>query len=140
MIAHDTTMKIPIFNTIYFNTPAKITSKKIQIKKLNNLDLNEINSKKYPMVKILNLIPNHNSLYETVIVSANVILVDLFLKKEIKFTEIQKKLFKIIKSKEFSKFRYIYPKKVEEIIQLNDYVRLNILKILYKSKNAQKIN
>ncbi len=140
LIAHDTTMKIPIFNTLYFNTSAQIKSKEIQIKKLNNLNLKKINSRKYPMVKILNFIPNKNSLFETVIVSANDTLVELFLKNVIKFTDIQKKLFKIIKSKEFSKYRYIYPKKVRDIIILNNYVRLNILKNVYKSKNVRKIN
>ena len=42
------------------------------------------------MVKILNLLPNRYSLFETVIVSANDTLVELFLKKAIRFTDIQK--------------------------------------------------
>ena len=47
------------------------------------------------MVKILNLLPNKFSLFETVIVSANDTLVELFLKKAIRFTDIQKKLFEL---------------------------------------------
>ena len=53
------------------------------------------------------LLPNKNSLYETVIVSANDYLVKLFLNKKIKFIDIQKELFKIIKSNEFLKFKRV---------------------------------
>ena len=97
IIFHETTMKIPIFNTLYFNTNKKIQSKKIDLQKLNKLNLQSVNLKRFPIVKILKLLPNKNSLYETVIVSANDFLVELFLNKKIKFTDIQKKLFNIIK-------------------------------------------
>ena len=46
-----------------------------------------------PMIKLLKKLPNKSSLFETIIVSANDTLVNLFLSK-IKFTDIQKKLFK----------------------------------------------
>ena len=49
-----------------------------------------------------------------------------FLSKKIKFTDIQKKLFKIINYKEFSKYKKISPKNVKDILYLNDYVRLKI--------------
>ena len=132
IIAHETTMKIPIFNTLFFNTNKTIESKKIDINLLNDLSFNKVDPKKYPMIKVLNLLPKKNSLYETVIVAANDTLVDLFLKKEIKFIEIQKKLFEIIKMKEFVKFKKIRPNKITDIINLNDYVRLKILKNVYK--------
>ena len=51
------------------------------------------------MVKLLKHLPTKTSLFETVIVSANDKLVDLYLKNIIKFTDIQKELFKIIKFK-----------------------------------------
>ena len=84
------------------------------------------------MVKLLNFLSNKTSLYETVIVSANDTLVELFLKKKITFTDIQNKLFKIIKLKEFLKYKKIYPKKIKDIIELNNYVRLNVQKKVYK--------
>jgi len=65
-------------------------------------------------------------LFETVIVSANDELVQLFLKNKIKFTDISIKLFKIINKKEFSKFKQIKPKNISQILQLNNYVRLKI--------------
>ena len=132
IIAHDTTMTIPIFNTLYLKTIKNIDSRNIDFKKLNNLNFSGVDLKKYPMVKILKYLPQKNSLFETVIVSCNDTLVDLFLKKKIKFTNIQKELFKFIKLKEFIKYKKIVPKKVQDIINLNNYVRLKLLKKVYK--------
>ena len=133
IIAHDTTMKIPIFNTLYHNKIKKFPTKNIDYKILNNLNFTEINKQRFPMVKILNLLPTRNSLFETVIVSANDTLVELFLKKAIRFTDIQKKLFELIIKKEFLKYKKILPKKAQDIIDLNNYVRLKIYKNVYKS-------
>ena len=133
IIFHETTMKIPIFNTLYFNTNKKIQSKKIDLQKLNKLNLQSVNLKRFPIVKILKLLPNKNSLYETVIVSANDYLVELFLNKKIKFIDIQKKLFNIIMSKEFLKLKKKIPKNVKDIVELNKYVRSKIEKKVYKS-------
>ncbi len=126
IIAHDTTMRIPIFNTIYNIGEKKILSKKIDIKKLNNLNLMNIDNKKFPLIKILSKIPQKNSLFETIIVSANDALVNLFLKKEIKFSSISKILLKLLVKKEFAKFKRIIPKNINEIIKINDYVRSKI--------------
>ncbi len=133
IIAHDTTMKIPIFNTLFINSKRKIKSEKIKIKLLNNLNFNKVNFNRYPMIKILDFLPSKHSLYETVLVSANDALVDLYLKKEIKFTDIQTKLFEIIKNKKFIKYKKIYPYKLKDILELNNYVRLKVLEKVYKS-------
>ena len=135
IIAHDTTMKIPIFNTIY-NSNKKINSKKINLNILNNLDFEKVDRKRFPMIDILKILPKKQSLFETLIVSANDTLVNLFLKKKIKFTDIQKKLFKIIKSKEFVKLKNLSPKNISDILKINDYVRLKILKKVYKFTNV----
>ena len=127
IIAHDTTMRIPIFNTLYLNNDKKITSNKIDINNLNNLNFKYIDLKRFPMVKLLNVLPSKQSLFETVLVSANDTLVELFLNNEIKFIDIQKKLFRIINKKEFLKFKNKYPKKIEDIVELNNYVRLKTI-------------
>ena len=132
LIAHDTTMKIPIFNTLYFKQFKKIISKELNIGVLNNLKFNAPDVKRYPMIKLLKLLPVKNSLYETVIVSANDCLVELFLKEKIGFSNIQKELFKIIQSKEFIHYKKKVPKKLDDILHLNNYVRLKLLKKVYK--------
>ena len=132
IIAHDTSMQIPIFNTLYSNDFKKIISNKIDIKKLNSLNFKKVNLRKYPMVRLLSLLPKKNSLYETVIVAANDMLVECFLKNNIKFTDIQKYLFKLIMQKEFLKYKKNSPKNIKDIINLNNYIRSKIQKKVYK--------
>ena len=133
IIAHDTTMKIPIFNTLFINSKKKIKSDKIKIELLNNLNFDKVNFNRYPMMKILDHLPRKHSLYETVLVSANDALVDFYLNKQIKFNDIQLKLFEIIKNKKFTKYKKIYPQKLNDILELNNYVRLKVLEKVYKS-------
>ena len=124
IIAHDTTMKIPIFNTLYTNNDKKLKSKAIDINSLNNLNFKTIEFKRFPMVKLLNILPQKQSLFETVIVSVNDTLVELFLNNKIKFVDIQKSLFRIINKKKFLEYKKKYPKKIKDIVELNNYVRL----------------
>jgi 1-deoxy-D-xylulose-5-phosphate reductoisomerase len=127
IIAHDTTMRIPIFNTLYLNNDKKLHSNTIDINSLNNLNLKIIELKRFPMVKLLNFLPSKHSLFETVIVSANDTLVELFLNNKIRFVDIQKKLFKIINKKKFLKFKNMHPNKIQDIVELSNYVRLKTL-------------
>ena len=127
IIVHDTTMRVPIFNTLYSNDNKKLKSKKIDINTLNNLNFKKINTKRYPMIRLLNLLPSKHSLFETVVVSANDTLVQLFLDNKIKFTDIQKKLFNIINKKQFINYKNKSPKTIRDIVELNNYVRLKTL-------------
>ena len=126
LVAHDTTMEIPIFNTIYENGEMKLKSKKINIKKLNNLNLKKVNPIKFPFVKILKYLPSKDSLFETILISINDELVNLFLTKKISYLDISKILLKTIFAKEFKKYKFLKPKNVNEIVKLNKYVRLKI--------------
>tara|TARA_B100000795_G_scaffold265905_1_gene248364 strand:- start:131 stop:1297 length:1167 start_codon:yes stop_codon:yes gene_type:complete len=126
ILIHDTNMNIPIFNSLYENEEKKIYSKKLDFDIINNLNFEKINLKKFPVVDILKKLPNNHSLYETIVVSANDTLVNMFLNKKIKFLDISKLLLKIIDNKEFVKYKRIIPKKIEEIIKLSNYVSLKI--------------
>ena len=126
LLVHDTNMTIPIFNSIYNNNEKKIRSKKININVLNNLDLSEVDYIKFPVVKIINKMNENDSLFETIIVSANDKLVSLFLNNKIKFIDISNILLKICSLSEFNKFKLIEPKSVDEINNLADYVSLKI--------------
>ena len=125
-LIHDTNMIIPIFNSIYFNTNKKLKSKNIDINILNNLDLKKIDNIRFPVINILNKMNENDSLFETVIVSANDKLVNLFLKDKIKFNDISNILIKICNSTQFNKFKSIKPKNIGEINDLADYVSLKI--------------
>ncbi len=132
ILIHDTDMKIPIFNSIYENKIYKTSS--LDISKLNNFKFKRVNSKQFPAIKLINNFNEvNNSLYETVIVSANDELVDLFLKQKIKFLEISEKLIMIMNLKEFKKMRYIKPKNYQQISSLNKYVRLKTRALCVRS-------
>ena len=96
----------------------KIISRNTIKKELSNL-LELLTSK--------NKIPKKISLYETVLVSANDQLVDLFLKNKISFQKITFFLNKILIKKNFLKYRNRSPKNYNEIIKLSNYVRLKTI-------------
>ena len=123
LLVHDTDMKIPIYNSLYTNN-LKISSNQIDLKKINNLNLEKPNIKKFKSLKLLKYIPNDISLYETALVSANDELVNHFLKGKIKYTEIIDYLFQIMKFKDILTLKRKKPKTVDQIMKLNEYVRL----------------
>ena len=127
VIVHDTNMKIPIFNTLYWNSNKEIKSQNLKLDILNNLSLKKVNLKRFPLVNILKYMPNNHSLFETLVVSINDTLVYLFLNGKISFNDISKKFNKLIKLKEFNKYKKIKPNKVKDIIELDQLVRLKIL-------------
>ncbi|MBD1140899.1 1-deoxy-D-xylulose-5-phosphate reductoisomerase [Pelagibacterales bacterium SAG-MED39] len=126
LLAHETNMKIPIFNSIYHNTNKSIKSKNLDIKKLNNLNLKNVDTKRFSLTKILKIIPNKNTLFETVIISANDELVNLFLKNKISYSELHKKLLSIINFKVFKAYKNKKPLNIGQISRLNNSVRLKI--------------
>ena len=126
LLVHDTNMIIPIFNSIYLDDDKKIKSKKIDIKTLNNLDLKKVDKTRFPVVKILKDINDKDSLFETIIVSANDKLVNLFLCGKIKFIDISYNLLKICNMPQFTKFKSIKPKNIDDINNLANYVSLKI--------------
>ena len=128
LIAHETNMTIPIKNTLYDNNKMlNAYPSFLEISKLNNLNLEKISNKRFPLVEIIKRLPNRNSLYETVIVSANDELVNQFLTKKVNFTEINLKMKKILNKKEFIKFKKKYPNKIDDILNLSNYVRSKII-------------
>jgi 1-deoxy-D-xylulose-5-phosphate reductoisomerase len=126
ILIHDTNMTIPIFNSLYESNEKIIKTKKLDFSVINDLNFNSIDLKKFPVVKILNILPDNHSLFETVIVAANDTLVDMFLNKKIKFLDISKTLLKILKKKEFVKYKKVAPTKVSDIIELSEYVSLKV--------------
>jgi 1-deoxy-D-xylulose-5-phosphate reductoisomerase len=126
LLIHDTNMTIPIFNSLYPKFENKIISNKLDIKKLNTLDLQEINQKRFPVISIIKNLKDTDSLFETVIVVANDCLVNLFIQKKIKFIDISNNLLKILNKKEFIKYKHIKPKNIDEINKLSNYLSLKI--------------
>ena len=75
-------MEIPIFNSLFDHRVRYEKFNNIDFTKLNNLKFQKIDNNKFPINKILKKIPDNNSLFETILVTANDTLVNLFLKKK----------------------------------------------------------
>ena len=133
LLIHDTSMKIPIYNALnYYNEKEILKSKNLDFDKLNNLNFSSPDLDKFHSLKILNLLPKKNSLFETILITANDEIVRLFLKKKIRFNQIVPLINRIITDKDFAKYKKIHPKNLKNITDLNKFVRLKIKPILYK--------
>ena len=131
IVAHDTTMKIPIINSIYHAKninffKKNLVNNRLNIQKLNTLNFFRPNLNKFPSLKVLKLLQEKNSLYETVIVSINDALVELYLNKKIKFNDISRLLLKFSKKPEFTLFKKKKIKSINDIIKLNKFVHFKI--------------
>ena len=122
ILAHDADMKIPIINSIYNNN--KIIKTKINLKNLNNLELSRPDVIKFPSIKFLKYLNNKNSMFETILTTANDQLVEFFMKNKIKYLDIIKYLNKIINLSEFKPYFKKKPKDLNQIIKLSTYVKL----------------
>ena len=130
IIAHDTNMKIPIFNSLYSKQSKCIKTDQINIKKLNFLNFKKVDTKKFSSVKIIKRLPNKDSLLETFIVLANDQLVNLFLLKKLKFIDIIYLLQKLINMKEVMSLSKKKPADISSIVSLNKFVSKKINKII----------
>ena len=128
IIAHDTTMDIPIYNTLFDDNKSYILNKsyRLDLNKLNNLSLKNVQLKKFPVVKILNLLPSKNSLFETALVAANDELVNLYLKNKIRYNDISSLLIKEIRKKYIMIMKRKSPTKVSSILNVTNLVRSRI--------------
>ena len=132
IIAHHTTMDIPIFNSFYKNNELNLNKNlyNLDLKKLNNASFQKVDTDKFPLVNILNDIPKKESLYETVLVAANDELVNYYLKKKIGYFDITINLMKIIKLSSIKKMKKKYPKNLNDILKVNNYTRSKIKMML----------
>ena len=132
MLVHDTDMSIPIFNSIYNNNEKKFKTKKINLSILNNLNLIKPSTKKFPSLKILKYLNNKVTLFETIIIAANDYLVSEFLSGRITFSQITDILLKLLKVREFSKYKHSKPRNLRQIYSLIELVRLKTNQLYIK--------
>ena len=129
IIAHETTMEIPIHNTIFDQKTYKANFKEFNFKKLNKINFLQVDKKKFPSINIIKKLPNISSLYETVLVTANDEYVKLYLNKKINYTSIIEKILKIINRKEFTVLKKILPRNISDVINTSEIVRNRIKSI-----------
>ena len=130
LVAHDTSMEIPIFNSLYWGTNKSLKTKSLNFTKFNSLNFTYAKTVNFPLLNLIKSIPSKDSLFETVIVSANDHLVKLFLNKKIKFTDIIKVLLKIINMKSLTKYKKKSSSSVSEIIKTKNFT-IKLINDLY---------
>ena len=130
IVLHDTTMKIPIFNTIYSDNEIYKQDLKLDLKKLNMLDLQSVDITKFEVLKYLKNIPSKHSLFETVIVSINDTIVENYLKKVIKFKQISKLFLKFANNRKYKIYKKVHSFNIYDIISLNKNIKNDLNKFL----------
>ena len=126
IILHETTMKVPIFNSIYGNDRPYSHNTKINIKKLNDLKLEKVDEKQFPIIQCLKLMPHYHSLFETVMIAVNDYYVNEFLSKKINFSEISKFILKFLKKKNTKKYKKIVVRSINDISKLNNFINTEL--------------
>ena len=134
ILTHPTSMKIPIYNSLLFNKNISNLSENLDINKMNSLNFQKIDPLKFPVFKLLNKLNNFDSLYETILVSANDALVELFLKNKIKFYDIYKILNTVLSLNEYKRYKFLKPKNLDQITKLSENVRLKTISLSVQSK------
>jgi 1-deoxy-D-xylulose-5-phosphate reductoisomerase len=128
-LAHDSDMKIPIHNSIYFPKEKKFKSKIIDFEILNNLNFNKVDTTKFFLVKLLGNMPQHTSLFETALITINDHFVHMFLENKISFTNLMYLINKISNLKDIQKLKKISPKNYNDIFSCKNIVSLKLKKL-----------
>ena len=115
ILLHEPDMKIPIHKM-------PIKTKSINFKILNNLEFQKVDVKKFPLIKILDILPKNNSLFETALITINDYFVSLFIKKKINYKELINFINYNAHNKIFLKFRKKVPKNIQDIHKTRNYV------------------
>ena len=126
-LMHNTDMKIPILSSMNIDVKNLYRYKyttNFQLNKFGNLNFFKVDKKKFPSISFLKKISFECKLFDTVLISANDELVQMFLEKKINFLDIINNLKKIINLKQFNRYRYISPQNYRQIYNLSKYVRL----------------
>ncbi len=130
-LAHNTTMQIPIINSIYSQQDTyEFDTNNFNFKNLNGKNFIKPNKLNYPLLKILK---NNfkNTYFEIILVSINDFLVNKYLENKIKYYLIHQLLLKLIKIPFFKKYYNIKPKNIKDIKNmvkitnqyLNEYIK-----------------
>ena len=127
MILYNTDMKIPISNTLYGKKSHVYNVKKINTKILSNMSFKDVDTKRFPSVKLINRCLNSGQQTPTIVNASNEVLVNLFLNGKIGFLDIVKTIEKIFRDKEFNKYAQKKPKSIKDVKITDKWARLKTI-------------
>ncbi len=114
-LAHETTMEIPIINSLYKKKETFVyNNKEFLFNKLNGLNFIKPSYKNFPLLKILNY-KFENTYFEIILITINDTLVKMYLDKSIKYITIHKMIIKLLKKPYFTKYYKKTPKNINDI-------------------------
>ena len=115
LLAHDTTMEIPIANAVYLNSDKyKFKRNTFDYNKLNGLNFIKPNLDNFPLLKILKY-KFDNTYFEIILVAMNDALVKRYLDEKIQYISIHQKMLILLKKPYFTKFYSSKPKNINDI-------------------------
>jgi len=127
MILYNTDMKIPISNTLYGANNNFKNVKNVDPIKLNKLNFQKVNLKKFPSIKLINKCLNYGLSAPIIVNAANEVLVSLFLAKKIAFLDIVKTLNKILIDKNFKKYARRKVSSIKDVQTTDNWARLKTI-------------
>ncbi len=139
-LAHDTTMEIPILNSLYKkNDKFTFNNKDFDYLKLNGINFLKPDTKTFPLLKILDYDFN-DTFFEIILVCLNDELVNLYLKNSINYITIHKLLIKLLKIPYFINYYDKSPKNINEIENMIIKVKKYLHKYLKLNEKSYKNN
>ena len=114
-LAHEAKMTITISNALKINNVNKKNYLKKNLTHINNLNFLIPNKEKFPLLSIINKIPDNDSYFETILITINDELVYKYLNNEINYKSLQLNIIRFIKSPYFYKFYKLKPNNVYDI-------------------------
>ena len=115
MLAHETNMSIPISNSLNLSTDYNDSEINMLRDKLNNLVFEKPNKTNFPLLSVLDLIPDRASYFEIILITLNDELVLKYLEGKINYISIINNIIYFIKSPYFRKFYKLKPKNLYDI-------------------------
>ena len=115
LLAHKCNMMIPISNALGIHNKINKDTFLENINELNNLKFQKPSIKQFPLLKILNFVPENSSYFETILITINDNLVYKYLDNDINYISINRNLIRFIKSPFLRKYYKLKPKSIYDI-------------------------
>ena len=108
-------MTIPITNALQINEIDRQNINKNLLKNFNEIKFLVPEKKKFPLLSIIDLIPESSSYFETILITINDNLVYKYLDGQINYKSIQMNILRLINKPYLSKYYKLKPKNIYDI-------------------------
>ena len=126
-------MSIPIGNAIFGNKFKYENNSKKNLETKSNLEFLKVEKSKFPAINLKPILNKYASI-PIILNAANEIFVDEFLKNNISFYSIISNLFELLRDKNLAKYAIKSPSNYKSILDIDEWVRRQAIKIAKKRK------